>query len=705
MKVKKIISTLLALSLGATVFASCGKSGGDGSDSSKEQTPSQNYDWMKYDDASVISDFDPHFAEGTLHDVNIDYDDPAGAFIVDKKTDYKIVVGDGTATQASSFINKMIIQATGISLVKIDEIEATVTADSTYVLLGCDDTFNEKGFEKPSYDKIGIAGYAIKTYGKNVFIEAYTQNGYQMAALAFLRAVLGYDMFAGDLIIFERDGKILPKMDIVERPDYDYRQQVNNVDGETAYGLGFTTTTMFINTGSGWVHNVCDYTLKSDREEHPGWYSDDPAKAQSCFTAHGNKEEYALMVNRFAERLIYFINNNSKDINNILISQMDVALGNTVSRCHCDTCEASYGFYNSIAGAMLMLINDVAKIVDEYLDSEQAIEDGFEPDHELNIIMLVYGDAINAPSKIENGNYVFDENGKGVPEVERRFWLDENGEVYYEDGKTESGEDKLLVCGERVGLMYAAAAASYIYSFYDPVNLVYKNRVDAWSGLGGSFYFWLYEISYYQYLYPYNSFDSYAENMRYFKDHGGKYMYSEGTWENPNNPGFAKLRDYLASKLEFDVNNDYNTLVDRYFNYYFDDAKDYMRQFFEEVVANLRHYESEIGGGVHNYNVSKKEYWEEGKLRSWLALCDKAYAAIEHYKVDDPEKYEALKKHILCETLFPRYVLCNDYADSFSNDTIVEMRREFMNDFYALQNTSHQEHFTIDAVFSSWNLI
>ena len=91
-------------------------------------------------------------------------------------------------------------------------------------------------------------------------------------------------------------------------------------------------------------------------------------------------------------------------------------------------------------------------------------------------------------------------------------------------------------------------------------------------------------------------------------------------------------------------------------------------------------------------------------ITNWNNSFGKAEEAIAKYAETDPDLYEALKKHITIESLFPRYVLCTTYARSYSTEQRKEMRKAFIEDFEKLGNTTHQEHFTISAVTSSWDL-
>lgn len=343
---------------------------------------------------------------------------------------------------------------------------------------------------------------------------------------------------------------------------------------------------------------------------------------------------------------------------------------------------------------MLSFTNDLAEKVYEYIDAK-------EPGRNFNLIVLAYQEALQAPVQRKNGGYILDEKGKGIPEI--RYTFDEQG------NKTavtdENGQPEKLVCGRGVAYEFAASKANWIHSFYESENREFASAIEAWAGLGSSnLYIWSYEISYYQYLYPYNNYQILLDNFKYFKEFGGNYIYPEGTWENQNNPGFAKLRDYINSKGMFDVNSDYNELVDKFFRYYFRDAAPIMRKYFNEVQVNLTINESITGGRVHAYSLADNRVWPEALVTGWLNSFDDAQNLILKYKETDAELYEMLSKHILIESLFPRYVLCTRYDKSFSASQLKEMRKSFLEDFEDLGNTTHQEHYVISDVTSSWNL-
>ena len=667
-------------------------------------------------------DFQAHYVDGMLHDVNVDTASPANTtFIKNQTTEYKIINGSTISATGAGYVKKQLGTATGCVIENVELSEAeniTVDENSTYIFFGCEELFLSVGLEMPDKEKIGLTGYYIVTYGKNVFVQAYGTQGYQLAAICFLRQTVGFDIISTNVTIYEKDGSILPRMEITERPDFDYRQLDNTkIPADTAYGMGFTQLTggMFLNTGTSWMHNVVDFLggdVKLGKNDgtyltHRGWFSDDAEMTQACFTARGDKEEYKLMVEQFVTKAISFMQKYPM-VENLCIGQMDVISGDRTARCGCAACDASYEYYgDTLGGTMLAFLNDVSAGIQEILSSDDVEEKyGFPQDKEMNVLMLVYGQALRAPTLKNEKGYVYDENGKGVPMKQKWFNLEEDGSITIEPVLDEEGNEKDLVCGEKVDLFFAASAANYLHSFYEAENANYASLVSSWAGLGGQFYVWTYEVNYYLYMYPYCSWDSMLENMRYFKHMGANHFYYQGLYENANNAAFDKLRSYICSKGLFNVNIDYEALVARFFKYQFGPASTIMREYFNQVVQQCRAMESYTGGSVHSYNLSNANIWPEGLIRSWVGMIDDAHAAIASLQKSDPDMYEAYRTNIITESLFPRYVLCTTYANSssFSVQSLQAMREAWKADFDMLGNTTHQEHRTISEVYASWGL-
>ena len=700
MKMKNLTALLLTAFLALPVaLAGCDKGQNNSSVGESASEGVENSSVNAFEEDQVN-----HYVEGTLHDVKVNFNNPVSDFVTNGKTEYKVVADEEMAMEASTYVMSKVLDGTGAMLAQEDASTLTVTENTKYIIFGCAEEFEAAGLTMPSYETIGISGYYIKTWGSNVFIRAYSKHGYQMGVLAFLRETLGFDMLAEDMIIYEKDGKVMPQMEITERPDFDYRQASNSITVPAEYGFGLNGRNLWISPGGHWVHTVRYFTDDAAKVNHPKWFSDDAKQAQACWTAHGDEEEYALMVETYTESVINLMKAEPLK-NNLMIAQMDGTAGQPVRGCTCTTCNASYAYYgDTLGGAALSFINAVSEGVEAYLQTEEAIDffKGFGVENkEMNIYILVYGLERTPPlERTASGYYMYDENGYGIPKYECTFDAAGNATQVLD----EEGNPVRLQCSNLVNIFYAASSADYTHSYYEVENEKFANEVKGWAGLGKKFAFWAYERNYWNYLYPYNSYDSNFETMRFFKSMGGSYMYWEGTWENPNSTSFCKLNDYLDAKCMFDVNSNYSELVNKWFTYYFKEAAEPMRRYFDGITARCREMEYFTGGAVHSDKLNDASVWPEGLINTYMSYFDEAYKAIETYKVTDPDMYEVLYKHILIESLFPRWVLCTTYENSFGEQDLKALRQSFLDDFYDLQNTTHKEAYKIEDVTKFWDL-
>lgn len=718
MKLKKWLACLLACVSAFSMFA-CGDD--ETSSSSSDATSSEESgSTTGIPDAKNPQDdyIEVQAGQEFLHEVNVDYNSPANStFIKNEKSDYKFVLGDSTAKEGMGLVSRHVTLKTGCILPEAQLSSVNdLSENSTYIFFGCEDLYKQAFGEDsmPDYDKIAHTGYSIKTYGKNVFVQAYGLQGYQLGAICLLRQLLGFDVISTNVTIYEKDGSVLPKMDILERPDYDYRQiDKGKILGDTTYGFGLTdSNSLFMSTGYSWMHNVIDY-IGYDKllgrgdpavaEEHPYWFSEDLDRAQACFTARGDKAEYELMVQKYADHALATALKNPT-VDNVVIGQMDVIGGDRDARCGCDACDASVEHYGTLAGAMLSFINDVSKKVDEYLASPEGIAEHGE-NRILHILMLVYGQAIRPPVEMtENGTYAQDSNGFGIPRERVYPTRNADGGITLEpviDPDTQ--ETQMLVAGENVEFFYAGASASYVHTFDEPENDSFSAMVEGWAGLGGSFYIWAYEINFFNYMYPYNSYDSMLGNMKYFKKIGAAHLFYQGMGDNTYPTAFDTLRTYICSKGLFDTSVKFEDVVRKFFKYQFGPAGEIMEKYFWEVTQHLRSKESITGGGIHSNQLTKTEVWPEGLIRHWMTMFEQAWQEIEGVKKTDPELWKVYDINLTAESFFPRFVLCTEYANSFTRTELMNLRTAFRDDFlYKCGNVTHKEHHTIDALFSTW---
>ncbi len=635
----------------------------DNKDGAKNPTP-----------VGTVADSDRVYVDGMLHKVNVT--ETNNIFTQNKQTEYQFVLANDSLSlkTASEFILAHVREATGATLTYAPQ-GATWSTSAKYIVLGDSQMYATAGLTVPT-DDIGSVGYYIKTAGNSVFIMAKNEEGYQLGAIAFLRHVIGYDMLSADIVVYEKDGKTLPNMDIVERPDYSVRITPNGgMVASTSYGMGFTKDWGLITVGSKLVHNSLSYIpTETYLAENPEWYSDvlsvvgSQEMRQLCYTAHGDDQAYQKMIDTIMDAMMpEVIAAPEKSI--VSFTQQDVN-----AHCKCESCLQVIEEYGAYSAALIMFCNDLGERLDEEL-TKLAIATG-EEKREVKICFFAY-------------------HWSEAPPIRKNA-----------DGEYEPING--LVCRDNVAVFIASIETKYYYTFYHEINEVYAENMRAWTVLTDTILLWLYQANYGAYLYPYDTWDIQPVNYRFGKTVGADLMFSQGQANVNNQTGFMKLKAYIDSKMLFDVNTSYNDVVDKYFKYYFGPAGQPMRQFFNEVQAYMKYLEKEYHNELTGYirdEIDQSKYWPYRTIAHWLELFDEAYAKIEEYKTTDPLLYEKLYKNILLESLFPRYAMCTLHTGAMSAQTLQQMRQQFYEDATSLDVTNVHEAEILSTVYQNWGVM
>ena len=668
MKMKRILASIFACVVSLTAFASCKDgTGSSSSDATNTEVSAKN----------PIGVDTEHYQDKTLHKVKVT--ETNRPFVQNGESEYVILYEDGQmeARAACALISKQVAAATGCNIPVESTADIAWSETAKYIVLGREELFEAAGLTMPE-DELGPAGYYIKTCGESVFIEVNSIFGYQQAAITFLRHVVGYEMYSEDTVVFYKTGETLPDMDIVERPDFGYRVQGNKVSNETNYNMGFINNqdiiipvTTSVSNHNGYFHNSLNYFDSTETnlnpellKAHPNWFS--TGGAELCYTARGDEKELELMVNHVVERMKLAVDKYS-DMNVVTFTIQD-----NYDTCKCASCQELMNTYKTAAAGNIRFVNKVADKIDAWL-TEKAETEGTK---KRELIITVFG-----------------------------YHLTTNPPVKEVDGKYEP-IDETVRCRDNVGVFVAPIEASFTHSFYDEVNKTYANIVEGWGAISNHIFAWLYEPNYSHYLYPFNTYDSTLETMRFCVANNALYVWTEGQSLQYNPPGFNKFKEYFNSKAEFDVNVNYDDLVEGFFANYFAEAQAPMKQFFNEVQMWCRHIENmdpTINGTIYE-NIAQAKFWPKKTLDHWMDLIDEAYAAIEPLKYTESDRYAVLARHIKNESIFPRFALLTLYPGNYSAATLQQMRVDFKADCTELNIKWQSQNVSLDMLYTQWGI-
>ena len=675
-KIYKIVSIVLCCVTVSALCFSCGK---------------------KENDTETLREKQEHLATNTLHKIDIK-ENELRVFVKDRASEYVIVAdNDGEKMKkAADLIVKHVNVATGALLkreIYSEDREKGWTEKDKLIVFDNKRFFAKAGLNMPA-ENLKNNGYHIKTAGNTVFIMCGGEDGYQLGAIKFLEATLGYDMLAEDCVVYEKSGETIPDMDITEKPDYDYRMcSTFKMSASAAYGMGFNFNmleSMFMSvpnraTGTGATpnHNSYNYlppSMYNDESDpdnyHPKWYSyaGNEQKEQLCYTAHGDAEEYRAMVETLYEYLKEVVDKNPT-MSNITITHQD-----NYSYCDCESCLDVVKKYGAISAAYIMFLNDVDDLLQADLEAEAEANETEK--REVNVIFFAYHGTKESPT------------------------------VLGEDGKYRA-TSKDVIMNEHVGVIVAPIESYYTSTFYEKKNIEKgeSNSIKSWSALTDKVYMWLYETYFNSYFYPYNSWETIVENYRFCLENHAVYMFNQGQHNQGSPTVFTAFKYYIDSKAGINVNVNYGTLEEKFFRGYFKEAAEPMKKYFKALQGRLSYLESTyhdtVDGGINNGTgnvLAKKQYWDYRTLTGYIDYAEEAFKAIEKYAEQSSDTYSTLKKHIVIESLFPRYALITLYGEQLSSEQSEEMKKAFVNDCRALGVTNEAESDSkkLSTLFARW---
>ena len=539
-----------------------------------------------------------------------------------------------------------------------DEAAAAWTDGAKYIVIGSDTMFKAASLTMPQ-DDLGITGYYIRTAGKSIFLQAPLVHGYQHAAIALLRQLVGYEMYWSNVVRYHTAQKTitLPDITVIEKPDIEIRASGNNLqDGATAYAMGLDQRgNHHFGVGGQNYHNFLEVLALTPENpdnndvDHP-WLSknlaDHPTHRQPCYTARGDEAELTRMIEQTAAVIIAEM---EKEVNQ---NATMFTLGNEDAwyQCTCKACLDEKDKYGTESGAAIKFFNRVSRIIQAHLQ-EQADQNGTAK-RKFTLISFAYMWTEKPPVKNVNGKW--------------------------------EAIDSDVICDPEVGIMYAPIKADYRHSFLGGRNEMYRDYTSGWGAICQNLYMWTYSTNFNHYLYANGFWNTQVmtENYRYFKNNNTKWVYNQGAFYGMSTH-FTNLTEYLDSKLGFNVNADVEELTNNFFDNYFGPASKTMRAMYDAIDTYHEYlWETypEIYTGWCYDTIPDVKLWSFGALNSFLNYTEKAYKDIEPLKVTDPELYEVFAYNIRRESIFPRYALCDLHSGKYSKEEFRKMAASLKED-------------------------
>ncbi|MDD4110828.1 MAG: DUF4838 domain-containing protein [Clostridia bacterium] len=613
-------------------------------------------------------------AEGNIHQYS---SEPTDFYLLRNNTsNYQIVISEDATKVEKTAADELAVlfqEATNLLLPIISDAGLQFDNNSEYISIGNTKLLQEANISV-EFDQLGSQGFKIITKEKTVFISGAKEYGTLYGVYEYLNQILDYDFFFKDCYQINKNVSTIRfySYDIIDVPDIEYRDATygfiteNNAIANRYRMLNRTTFTIPINGYIG--HNVLQYVpVEEYLEDHPEWYDNANKPNQLCYTAHGDKEEYQLLLNACFNTLKQaLIDHPEKTI--VFFASED-----NPKFCNCPACQEEREKYGTDAAAMVKFINNLKELVDEWFGNEGKVYD-----RDLKIVFYAYLAYQLSPA-------IFD--------VEK--------DLYYP-------VDEEVICRDGVVPMVALINADYQFSLTDDENEQYYNIVRGWQACSSDIHFYLYDTNYTNFLIPYNTFDSMQDNYLMAIESGSSLMHNLG---QPNQRGFSNgfsaLKVYMESKLGWNGNIDYELYMNKFFDYYFQDASVWMRKFFDEyrLHSKVQQTLGNIGYNSIYKNVVEAKYWPQNTLDTWLEYINKALEKITYLKIVDSELYWSTYYRILGEGLFVYYLYVELYSNYTDPQVLLSMKNTVKEvaDYYAMTNYKESSG-AISILWNNWGI-
>ena len=590
------------------------------------------------------------------------------------KTDYvllKSANATGLESSALATFRVFFAEATGVNLPVVEDTAFTWSENAKVISFG-ENAAQQAAGVSFSARELTESGFIIKSVGKSVFCCGGSY-GITYSAYELLKYYFGFEYYAPECYDLQTGVRNLAfyDFDVKEKPDIEYR---STSVGLTEYttdpyykdGLRVTGSSQVVGYNNHPWHNTFDYVpFEEYGETHRNWYADGVGNLpeQLCYTR--DPDGFVPIVVEKMKELI--VNNPTKTI--VSFVQQDCG-----AFCICDSCmelQKKYGTDAGKAAGMLLFLNKVAKEIDEWVNSPEDPANG----RNIRVMGMAYLDTSTPPVK----------------------YNEKTGE--YEP------MDKELVCHSNVTMVLAQVGDKYLSWEEEPNKGVYDS-VRGWSAICNELMFWTYtQMHFGNYTFFSDTYNAMQTNWKLMVESHGVWLYNQGQYNAENHTAFEIMRGYLASKLSYNCQIDFDACMDNFFKAYFGPAEKPMREMFECMRARMAYiYANGMGGtGVYDYTVEK--LFPYALLKQLEGYCEAGYQAIESLKTTDPEKYEAYYNRILLESLCPRITILQRHSSKFTKSELLEAQLQFKKDADSLRVFRYAESKSMEQIYQQWGII
>lgn len=591
---------------------------------------------------------------------------------------YTIIVADDASvceSYAASELQLYLNKATSAKLNIVSERDALNISEKC-ISIGRTKRLEESGISVTETE-VTRDGYKIYRDATNVYICGGKDTGTAFGVYEFLKHEIGFEAYANDEIYYAtRPTLYLKDFKLVDIPDFTTRTMDGLMweDKDTAFKYRFlleteTSARYGYAASKDWLPGP-HHTIKMIMPEevynnpakpetyHPEWYlannesADGAIYCQTCYTDQ-------LFIETFTENMIKAVEENP-EARIVNIAQQD---GRTW--CPCATCQKEISLYRH-SGYFIRFANKVVSAIEAWRLENY-------PSRYIEYAIFAYAATVAPP--MDDDKQLLDESCKPHPLLNVRFAF--SGACYYHTLDDEN-------CSINLGLM---------------------EQIKQWSTICENFFIWNYNAFYSQYLIPFPNFDSIQQTLQVYKQYGfNNHIFAQYCSGN-SIASFGYLRAWLYSKLTWDVNADYELLIDEFFEHYYKAVAPEMRAVFElyrtynktrDDTSN-HNWHAQIGESETITNINRWPKNVVEKVDGYLSV------ALEKCKgLSSANERETLERRIREERFSILYLKLINYLDYGYDSTKYDaFVKEFIAEAEALGVKRVHEHLTMEKFLDS----
>lgn len=581
-------------------------------------------------------------------------------------TEYRILYemnGPSCVMFAANELQNFIALSSGVVIPVSQDTGEEFNSHTKVISLGNTNIFKTSGLEITS--DMQNTGYYLKRFDNTLIINAKDGNGVSNAVYDMLNYTINLEIYADDEFAYE-------EMETIPLLDFDIKR-VPYIDIRDILMRALSTQyrrrmKLFTGEGTGqWVsfaHTVITRYLPRSMyyEQHPDWYN-----ANGTQVCYSNEQMRHEMAKRIEEDLVAF-----PDGKFVMIGHED-----NFDMCNCEHCVAEREMYGGYGGQELHFTNLIAEEVDAWLVDNY-------PGRDVTYVFFAYQTSALPPilTEVVDGveRPVLDSNGNYQPIID--FQIRKN-----------------------VAVFYCPIEADFSKPFDELNNGAQYDQLKGWGdifhkyGLYSNILIWSYSLNTRNYMIPFNNFGVVQDAYEFYQKLGACYVMDQCNHDS-GIPCFSSLRIYTCSKLLYEPNLDYNSLVDDFCRHFYGEASNEFLEYFYFIRALYN--EKNVSGSIWA-STETKEIWSLPTLEYIMGIFDRMFASIEPLRESNFQRFSLLNDRLRRERMTPIFLLFRLYMSFLTQ----EQKEEYIDDFafyankYEIIQTGEAEN-NLEGIIQEW---